>query len=754
MSLRILHVEDSALDAELVKQRLELENVASIIDRVWSREQFEEALRRGAHDIIISDFALPGFDGMSALKMAKSIKPDLPFIFLSGTIGEERAIESLKNGAADYVLKDRISRLVAAVERAYQDALDRRKRKAIEAELEHRNELFRQITESVDDLVAVVSPKGEAIFTSPSYHAVFGASSESARFVKAVHPDDAERLKSAFSQIVETGIPQRLGYRVIDLVGRTRHLESQWSAIRSSPAAVSNIVIVSRDVTEREQAARKIRQQAELLNEARDAIFVRDMEQRVTFWNRGAERLYGWKTSEALGQLASELLYRPGSPHREEIWKVILEKGEWQGELIQITKDGKEVHVDSRRTLLRGTQGEPIAVLNINTNISEKKDLEAQVLRSQRLDTLGSLASGIAHDLNNVLAPILMATELLHDRVEGDESRRMLDVSKNSARRGADLVKQILQFARGGKNEHAVVSMATLVKELAKFAQNTFPPLIKVQTKIEGDCKVKGDATQLHQIVLNLCVNARDAMPGGGFLTISCKDVTLSARHFPAAAKPIAGEFVELAVRDTGTGIPAEILPRIFEPFFTTKTQDKGTGLGLSTVASIVRNHNGFVDVESQVGKGTAFLIYLPQAPSEIQTHSGAKQSTLPSGHGEWILLVDDELALLEMTKQILEAYGYNVVTARNGSEALVHFGANQAKIKVVITDLLMPGLGGQQLIDAIHGLAPHVIAICVSGSADEVEIRSDTTGAMAFLRKPCPTADLLNTLARVLKHS
>ena len=510
--------------------------------------------------------------------------------------------------------------------------------------------------------------------------------------------------------------------------------------------------MVARDVTEREQSAETIRSQAELLNQARDAIFVRDMDQRVTYWNRGAERIYGWKAGEIIGKKASELLYKQGAPKREDIWKIVVEKGEWHGELMQVTKDGREICIASHRTLLRNLKREPTAVLNINTDVTEKKSLEAQVLRSQRLDSIGSLASGIAHDLNNVLAPILMATEMVKDGLQDEESRRMLDVANGSARRGADLVKQVLQFARGNQGGHSLTKIATHIKELARFAKNTFPPAINIDTNVEdAGLQILGDPTQIHQVILNLCVNARDAMPEGGKITITVRAVELAGRVFEGQPKPFSGRFIELAVQDTGAGIPQNILPRIFEPFFTTKPKDKGTGLGLSTVATIVQAHNGALDVTSVVGRGTIFRIYFPAAAGSADTTRATANTTAPMGNGELVLLVDDELALLEMMRELLEVYGYRVIAVKDSADALIQFGANKAEIRAVVTDLLMPGLGGQHLLNTIRELGTNVALICLSGSEDGDAIVSSGSGAHAFLRKPCSTTSLLKTLSRLL---
>lgn len=750
--LRILHLEDDALDAELIAAALRTDGIGCEIHRVASRPEFEKALADADYDLILSDYSLPGFDGMSALSIAKGIRPEIPFVFVSGTIGEERAVESLRNGAVDYVLKDRTSRLASAVHRAHQEFLDQRHRGQIEEELRQRNQLFQQITESVDDLIAVVDLTGKILFSSPSYLTVLGPANASNSFLKNIVQEDVHRVTALFEEIRLSGSPKRLGYKVKDVVGRIRHLESQWSVIHDNDNRIVSVLMVARDVTEREQSAETIRSQAELLNQARDAIFVRDMDQRVTYWNRGAERIYGWKAGEIIGKKASELLYKQGAPQREDVWKTVVEKGEWQGELMQVTKDGKEICVSSHRTLLRNLKREPTAVLNINTDVTEKKSLEAQVLRSQRLDSIGSLASGIAHDLNNVLAPILMATEMVKDGLQDEESRRMLDVANTSARRGADLVKQVLQFARGNQGGHSLIKIATHIKELARFAKNTFPPAINIDTNVEdAGLQILGDPTQIHQVILNLCVNARDAMTEGGKITITVRAVELAGRLFESQPKPFSGRFIELAVQDTGAGIPQNILPRIFEPFFTTKPKDKGTGLGLSTVATIVQAHNGAFDVTSVVGRGTTFRIYFPAATGSTDTTRTTADTAAPMGNGELVLLVDDELALLEMMRELLEAYGYRVIAAKDGADALIQFGANKAEIRAVVTDLLMPALGGQHLLNTIRELGTNVALICLSGSEDGDAIVSSGTGAHAFLRKPCSTMSLLKTLSRLL---
>jgi PAS domain S-box-containing protein len=502
---------------------------------------------------------------------------------------------------------------------------------------------------------------------------------------------------------------------------------------------------------ERRKNEDQIRQQAELLDRARDAIFVRNLDQEIIYWNKSAERIYGWTGAEVIGKRASEILYKQNAPPRDNIWKTVLEKGEWIGEIAQSTKAGHEIFVTSRRTLLRDGIGVGNAVLNINTDITEKREMETVIQRAQRMDSLGALAGGMAHDLNNVLAPILMATEMLGDQLKQPEDLAMLKIAETSAKRGIDLVKQILQFAQGTKGQ-GTMKVKSVMDDFVNLIRKTFPRTLDFDTDIPVDLMpITCDPTQLHQIVLNLCVNARDAMPNGGNLSIKVCNTILSNRTFTGNPEPVSGSFVELTVSDSGTGIPPEVLSRIFEPFFTTKQPGKGTGIGLSTVTTILRNLNGLLDVSTVVGKGTTFRVYLPSINQIGPAESRIIPSASDLGSGEWILLVDGELALLEMTQGLLEAHNYNVLTAIGAEEALVCLKKYEDKISVVITDLTMPGMSGSDLIATIRETLPRVITICLSGSADMALQISTDIRPHAFLQKPCSTKEMLALLKKLL---
>lgn len=504
---------------------------------------------------------------------------------------------------------------------------------------------------------------------------------------------------------------------------------------------------------ERKQAEQKIREQAALLDIATDAIIVRDLEHKIIFWNKGAERLYGWQAAEVLGKDLHKLLYKSKSFQLETAAKVILEKGEWQGELPQTTQNGKNLIVESRWTLVYDETKQPKSILSVSTDITEKKQLEAQFLRAQRMESIGTLASGIAHDLNNVLTPILMTAQLLETQLHDDYSRRLLPILISNARRGASLVKQVLSFARGLEGKFTIIQIKHIVTEIKQILRETFPKSITISTDIPSNLgTICGDATQLHQVLMNLCVNARDAMPQGGTLTISAKSIFIDENYARLNIDAQVGSYIFLTVTDTGMGIPSHILDRIFEPFFTTKEIGKGTGLGLSTVIGIVKGHGGFVKVYSEIGVGTQFQVYFP-AIDTPETMPIA-ESSLPKGQGELILVVDDEMAIREITKASLETYNYKAITASNGIEAVAIYAEHRDRICVVLTDMMMPSMDGPTTIRTLQKINPDVKIIAVSGlsSSDKLS-QAAGTGVKTFLSKPYTTQELLEAIERVSKN-
>jgi PAS domain S-box-containing protein len=513
-------------------------------------------------------------------------------------------------------------------------------------------------------------------------------------------------------------------------------------------------VAIRSDITERKRAEEQIREQAALLDQAQDAILVRDLDHNIRFWNKGAEKIYGWTAEEVIGKNVKDLLFKEPSVQFAEARKAVLADGEWQGEIRQTRRDGEEITVESRWTLVRDEKGQPNSILVINTDITEKKRMESQFLRAQRMESIGTLAGGIAHDLNNVLSPILMAIDMLQLKTTDEASKKWLDVLRTNAERGGNMVRQVLSFARGVEGERVALQPKHLIKEIVKILRETLPKSLEISFQIPNDLWIiSADATQMHQVLMNLCVNARDAMPEGGSIAIKAENVFVDENYARMHLEAKPGRFVMISVADTGPGMTPEIQSRIFEPFFTTKEMTKGTGLGLSTALTIVKSHGGFINVYSELHKGSQFTLYLPAVDMPGAADAAALQTNLPLGHGELVLVVDDEESIREITRGTLETFGYKVLTASDGTEALALYADKKNEIAVVLTDMVMPFMDGSATIRALQRMDPKVRIIAASGlGAGQRAGEGALEGVSVFLNKPYTAEKLLNTLAQVLK--
>jgi len=506
---------------------------------------------------------------------------------------------------------------------------------------------------------------------------------------------------------------------------------------------------------ERRRAEERIREQAALLDKARDSICAYDLNRRVIYWNKSAERLTGY-TREEIGDLAYDCLYESDSEKIERAWDSVLADGEWSGELRQEGKDGSELIVESRWTLVRDNAGNPRSILVINTDVTERKRLESHFLRAQRMESIGTLVGGIAHDLGNLLVPILLGVKVLSQRHSSDEkTMRTLDMIRRSAQRGSDMVKQVLAFARGVEGERVHLNLEHVIQEVERITEETFPPGITVDIQVVDDLPmVTGDSTQLQQVLMNLCVNARDAMPSGGRLSVRVDEREIGEEAALATPDAEPGKYVRIRVGDTGNGIPPGVLDKVFEPFFTTKPSGKGTGLGLSTVYSIIKSHGGFVDVKSEQGRGTTFTVFIPTSKLKYVDTEDESAPVAQNGKGETILLVDDEAFILETASETLAEAGYNVLTAENGKDAYIIYQGRAGDIDVVVTDLMMADGDGFELIRSLRRLDKDVPLIAVSGMAANKSQEALNLGANVFVSKPFTADKLLAAIHEILPTS
>ena len=516
---------------------------------------------------------------------------------------------------------------------------------------------------------------------------------------------------------------------------------------------VARVLLCMDDITHTVRADEQIRSQAALLDVTQDAIYVRDFSDRILYWNDGAQRLYGWTMMEARGKTATELLASGSTAEWAKALDSVRSTGQWEGELSQKRRDGRELIIQSRWTVVNERNGAPRAILVVNTDITEKKKLESQLLRAQRLESIGTLASGLAHDLNNVLAPILMTVSFLKEGVQDETLNGMIQTLETCARRGAHIVKQVLTFARGVEGVRVLLQPRHLIEEMDRIARETFPRSLHIQTQI---CKlpwlVTGDATQIQQVLMNLWVNARDAMPQGGTLTARVENVMVTEEEVRLHPKAKLGPYMVISVIDTGTGIAPELMDKIFDPFFTTKPVGQGTGLGLPTVLGIVESHGGFLHVDSEVGKGTMFKVYLPAASSEKEDAHETEFTSLPSGNGEIILIVDDEPAIRDIASRILSSHGYRPLTACEGQEAIALFEQNRDKIKAVVSDLMMPHIDGAATIRALRKMSPGLKTIMITGLGEDARVaEAKSAGSDIVLSKPFTAEQLLMALKQLL---
>jgi PAS domain S-box-containing protein len=483
-------------------------------------------------------------------------------------------------------------------------------------------------------------------------------------------------------------------------------------------------------------------------------VAITDQSGRITYINDKFCQISKYSREELLGQ--DHRIINSGYHSKEfirNLWTTIANGRVWRGELRNRAKDGSFYWVDTTIVPFLDERGKPYQYVAIRYDITGQKKTLEQLLRAQRMESIGTLAGGIAHDLNNILSPILMAVDMLAFQDLDEDAQRWLAILRENAERGAELVKQVLSFARGVEGERINVQARHLIKELIQVLRQTLPKSIRLEFDIAPDLwTIEADPTQIHQVLMNLTVNARDAMPAGGTLTITAHNTTLDENYARMNVEARAGRYIAINVEDSGTGIAQENLNRIFDPFFTTKEVGKGTGLGLSTALMIVKSHRGFINVYSEINRGTKFSIYLPATEKAEAANVGKPALPFPIGGGELILVVDDEENIRQITQATLEKFGYRVLTAADGTEAVAVYAREQNEIAAVLTDMAMPFMDGAATIRALRKLNPELKIIAASGLTNEHNAEIAALEPNAFLSKPFTAEKLLTTLAEILK--
>jgi PAS domain S-box-containing protein len=639
------------------------------------------------------------------------------------------------------------------------------RRKQAEKILKEQEELFRVLVTSAPAGIFQTDIQGECLYVNQCWQDITGLSLAAALgrgWSEALHPDDRDLVLNEWYDAARSGREFNLEYRLVNPQGRIT-----WVAGRAVPLynqrAIAGYLGTVSDINGRKQAELALQDSEAQLRTALEAAdlgtWIWEMATDTIVLSEYAQSILGYAPGEFPGTLEAILsCIHPNdrSALEQKIQQLFSEGGLYDVEQRIVRQDGSIGWISVRGHILRDESDRPIRMTGVIADITQKKQLESQFLRNQRLESLGALAGGIAHDLNNILTPIMMSVQLLPLTLPDvdERSQELIQMLDSNVNRGSALVRQILSFARGIEGDRGALQIGYLIADIKQMIQETFPKSIVIQTDISRDLwTVYGDATQIHQVLLNLAVNARDAMPDGGTLELTARNISVDSEYVRQHRNTKVGSHVEITVSDTGVGIPPDSLKRIFEPFFTTKEANRGTGLGLATVFGIVKNHRGAIEVQSDLGRGTKFTILLP-ATSEIPTET-TESPAIPKGRGESILVVDDEATIREITKASLETHNYRVITANNGIEAIALYVRHQTEIAVILMNMLMPSMSGTTAIRTLQKIDPQVNIIAISGrNFSQQDFRDRELNIKAFLAKPYNTETLLRTISEVLQHS
>jgi PAS domain S-box-containing protein len=640
-------------------------------------------------------------------------------------------------------------------------------RKRSEEQLRDANAQLREFLDHSPAVLYALRVEDEKIiprFTSENITRLLGYEAQESLsyewWLGHLHEEDRDRAAGSIAQTLAEG-SSRTEYRLRHRDGRFMWVEDQQRLARDEQGRPVDIVGVWTDVTDRKRAEDELHESERRFREMLDNLelisIMLDHEGNVIYCNDYFLRLTGWSRDEVTGtSWFDRFIFPENVDEMREAFLALMAKGtevrHYANEIV--TRSGKRRLLQWNNSLLYSKAGEVIGVASIAEDITERAKLEKQLFRAQRLESLGTLAGGIAHDLNNLLLPILMGVTLLKRFGPNAASMQAIDNIERSVRRGSELVKQVLLFARGGQTSREPVLLGDVMREVQSIITSTFPKDITLETAVAREVyPVTGDTTQLTQVLLNLCVNARDAMPQGGHIRISARNYTLTDAEALLHGGIVGGAYAVLEVSDTGEGMSKEIIDLIFDPFFTTKEVGSGTGLGLSTVQGIVSNHGGFVTVTSAPEEGSTFTVYLPARRPQVEVAAPLVAASVPpQGNGELILLVDDDAAVLSVTEQTLVEFGYRVVTAEDGAQAIGVFSRQHEDIALVLTDMAMPVIDGFALIAALNRIGRDVRVIATTGNPSAGAMTKIAKSGIAhILIKPYTADHLLRTIATVL---
>jgi two-component system, cell cycle sensor histidine kinase and response regulator CckA len=748
-ALRILILEDVPMDAELVEYELERARIPFSARRVDSREDFVRELEEFQPDVILSDYTLPRFDGMTALSLARERAPSIPFLIVTGSVNEETAVGCMKAGATDYLLKSNLARIGPAVHAALERARANLHRTQAETALAASEQRFRSLVQNSSDLVTILSPDCTILYASDSAHRIVGYSPAQlvgSSLLSYVGEDDARTLEN----LLQNGNGKTNGSGPIEFSLRRGDGSPVWlEAVGTnllSDVTIRGIVLNARDVSERKRADRALRESEEryrdLFDHASDLVCMAAPDGSLLYVNQAWKAGVGYGEEEIHRMQLLDIVHPESRTRYQEVLARVLDGDRLDHvELVFVPKAGAPITVEGNLSCTF-KDGHPAVVRGIYRDVTERKRVDEHLRRAERMQAAGKLAGGVAHEVNNMMTGVIGFSEfLLRSLEEGDERRADVEEIIRAGTRAADVTRQLLAFTRQQFLQPQILDVNVVVAEMEKLLRRSLGEGHVLELKLSNQAgRLRADRGQLEQVLINLIINARDAMAGHGRVTIETGmavwDEAYAQRH-GGVDLPL-GSYVMLAVSDTGCGMSAEILERIFEPFFTTKPVGQGTGLGLSTVYGIIKQSGGYVWVYSEVDEGSVFKIYLPAATQAEGELANAPIVEMPADGSETILVIEDEDIVRNLACRGLKDHGYAVIEARNGVEALGYMKQHPGSVDLVITDVVMPEMGGRELARNLVKSEPDLPVLFMSGyTGDDVVHRGLLDPGAPFQQKP-----------------
>ncbi len=784
----ILLIEDDALDRMAVERAFRAGNLPYTLEFAETAAAAQERLGQGGIDLVLLDQSLPDGTGLELQGQMDQI----PTVFLTGAADANTAVQAMKAGAYDYLVKDTARDYLLLLPITIENALKRKRdedelaryrlhleeevqlrtvelqkankhlqqeiteRVRTEEALRESEEKYRQLVNLAQEGIWVIDKDSFTTFVNPSMAKMLGYSADEMMGKRLFSFMDERGVEIATRNVArrKQGITEQHDFEFLRKDGNRIIVTIETAPMMDEDGNYAGAIAGMIDITARVRAEEALRQLNKAIEHSPVSVMITDTKGVIQYVNPKFSQVTGYSAAEAIGQTPRILQSGEHPPEvYRELWDAITAGGEWRGEFHNKKKNGDLYWSMASIAGVKDQSDNITHYVAVEEDITERKQLEEEHVRQERLAAVGQLAAGIAHDFNNVMAVITLYSELLQ-RSENllKNDLKKLQIIYQQAMHAADLTRQILDFSRRSVREPRPLDLKLLLNEMLKFVERTISERIQVQFAFSsGDYMVNADLTQLQQAVTNLTVNARDAMPQGGALYVNLSRSILRADETPPCTGMAPGEWIKLAVTDTGTGIAPDVLPHIFEPFFTTKEVGKGTGLGLAQVYGIVQQHEGCITVKSRLGEGTTFTIYLPALVTEADVKTAELLTGPLQGQGETILLVEDNQILLEATRSVLESLNYRVLTAVDGQDALTVYRTQPNQINLVLADVVMPKMDGFEMVKALQQQFPPPKVLLMSGFPRDTEMKSEMKQFVSdWLPKPLN----IDQLARFLREA